>query len=75
MTGSFENPPDPRFKRLLDKLNTPERDALIRFYCLQETPDQIHRATGISEAELRALRSRIRAEFRNLENSPESWPL
>ncbi len=71
MTASFENPPNPRFKRLLDKLKTQERDALIRFYSLQQTPEQIHRATGIGEAELRVLRSRIRAEFRKLENSPE----
>jgi DNA-directed RNA polymerase specialized sigma24 family protein len=70
MTASFENPPDPRFQRLLDQLNVRERDALFRFYCRQETPEQIRRATGISEAELRVLRSHIRAEFRKLGKLP-----
>jgi DNA-directed RNA polymerase specialized sigma24 family protein len=68
--GVLREPPDPRFQRLLDQLNVRERDALFRFYCLQETPEQICRATGIREADLRVLRSNIRAEFRKLGNSP-----
>ena len=63
---SFESPSHVRFKRLLDKLSAQERDALFRFYCLNETPEQIHRQTGISGPELRALRSRAREEFRAL---------
>jgi DNA-directed RNA polymerase specialized sigma24 family protein len=63
---SFESSSFVHFRRLLDKLSAPERDALFRFYCLNETPEQIHRETGISGPELRALRSRTREEFRTL---------
>ena len=59
---------DTRVKSLLDKLKVQERDALFRFYCLNETPEQIHWATGITGPELQALRSKIRVQFRALRN-------
>jgi len=69
MTISSEDSPDARLKRLLNQLTARERDALIRFYSRGETPEQIHLATGIGKPELRDLRSRIRAEFRRLNDS------
>jgi DNA-directed RNA polymerase specialized sigma24 family protein len=51
----------------LDELTIQERDALLRFYALGQTPEQVHQATGISVPELRQLRSKIRAQYRKLE--------
>jgi DNA-directed RNA polymerase specialized sigma24 family protein len=47
-------------RRLVRALSPLERDALTRFYLLEQTPDQIHRDLGIDPGRLRELKSRVR---------------
>ncbi len=47
-------------RRLLKDLTPIERDALRRFYRLQQSPDQIQTATGLTKAQLNKLKTRLR---------------
>lgn len=51
-------------KNFLDQLPGIEREALTRFYVLNQSSVQIHRELGIAPEELRELRTRARKAFR-----------
>jgi DNA-directed RNA polymerase specialized sigma24 family protein len=55
-------------KPFFDRLSSRERDALTRFYVRGESPSKIHAATGIRESELRQLRLRARAFYRETQH-------
>ena len=56
--------PESALKPFFDQLSSLERDALTRFYVRGESPSKIQAATGIRESELRQLRVRARAFYR-----------
>jgi len=49
---------------VLRALSSEQRDALIRFYVQEQTPEQIHRELGMDPNRLRELRRRARKAYR-----------
>jgi DNA-directed RNA polymerase specialized sigma24 family protein len=49
---------------VLRALSPPEREALIRFYVQEQTPDQIHRELGMDPNRLRELKRHVRGAYR-----------
>jgi DNA-directed RNA polymerase specialized sigma24 family protein len=47
----------------LETLSEQEREALIRFYVLGQSPQQISRDLGLDEEQLRAIKERVKKAF------------
>jgi len=54
---------DPTLKRILSELATQEREALERFYCLQQTVETISTELHIDAENLRKLKSRVKLAY------------
>jgi len=54
---------DPTLKRILSELATQEREALERFYCLQQTAEQIATDLHVDPETLRRLKSRVKMAY------------
>ena len=52
-----------RMALILSRLSITEREALFRFYNLEESPTHISHDLGIAEDQLRELRARVRSRF------------
>ena len=52
-----------RIRRILAALSPGEREALHRFYALEQDTEEISRAIGLSENALRELKSRVRKAY------------
>jgi hypothetical protein len=53
-------------REVLAKLDEGEREALLRFYLREQQPAQICRELGLTEQAFSALKSRVRAKYREL---------
>jgi DNA-directed RNA polymerase specialized sigma24 family protein len=49
-----------RLRRLLNHLTPIERDALRRYYALEQSAEEIEAAIGVTESQLKDLKARIR---------------
>jgi DNA-directed RNA polymerase specialized sigma24 family protein len=49
-----------RLRQLLNDLTPIERDALRRYYALQQTAEEIEAAIGMTKSQLNELKTRIR---------------
>jgi len=54
---------DPKLRRILSELAPKEREALDRFYCLQQTAEQISTELQIDAEKLRNLKSRVKMAY------------
>jgi len=54
---------DAKLKRILSELTPKEREALDRFYCLQQTAEQISSELQINAEKLRKLKSRVQVTY------------
>ena len=52
-----------RLRRVLKSLSSREREALERFYALEQDPQQISRDLGLPEDDFQKLKARVRKEF------------
>ena len=52
-----------RMRVTLETLSEQEREALIRFYVLGQSPQQISRDLGLDEEQLRAIKERVKKAF------------
>jgi hypothetical protein len=57
-------------KQVLGRLAINEREALRRYYKLEQMPSEIHREAGLPEAALSALKSRVKNSFAALQRRP-----
>jgi DNA-directed RNA polymerase specialized sigma24 family protein len=48
----------------LENLSEPEREALRRYYLMEQTTDQVCRDLGLDHAEFETLKDRVRKAFR-----------
>jgi DNA-directed RNA polymerase specialized sigma24 family protein len=54
---------DAKLRRILSELSPKEREALDRFYCLQQTAEQISSELQIDAEKLRKLKSRVKVAY------------
>ena len=52
-----------KLKRILSELTPKEREALDRFYCLQQSAEQICSELQIDAEKLRKLKSRVKVTY------------
>jgi len=52
-----------KLSMILAKLSAREREALKRFYVLEETSSQVCQAMGMEEEELRTLKAKVKRDF------------
>ena len=52
-----------KLKKILARLEPSEREALTRFYLLDHDPERITAELGVTDSQLRKLRTRVRAAF------------
>ncbi len=65
-----------KMKKILAALTQGERDALYRFYVLNQTSADVSRAVSIGEEDFRKLRRRVRRAYRAAKAADKSvvWP-
>ena len=60
MTDADRSTWEAKILRIVRALSPHEREVLTRFYLLEQTAEQIHREVGITAADLRQLRLRVK---------------
>jgi uncharacterized protein (DUF2384 family) len=53
-------------RQILESFSRRDREALIRFYLEEQVPEQICREMSLTEAQFRLIKSRAKAQFREL---------
>jgi hypothetical protein len=59
-------------ERMLSELSPVERDALFRFYVLDQLPAEISKATGLTQSQLQEVKARAKARFKEISRDAAS---